>query len=443
MSSADPERHWSESFSAVAAARAGEPAWLEAARKTAIARFVELGFPTRRHEEWKYTNPAPIAKVEWTPAAAASVSRAALGALGLPLAEGPHLVFVNGRLATKLSSLAGLDPVVTLASHAQLLATDPGALEPHLASREPFDDRAFAALACAFATDGAFLRIPRDHTTERPIWLVFLSAPGAEPSASHPRFTVVAEASSRATIFEVHATIGAGAHLSNSLSEIRAGENARVDHVKLQLEGDGAIHLGHSAFHVDRNARLSSTLVSLGASTARHDIVVRLEGPGAECAIDGLYVATDGQHVDCRTTVDHRQPHGSSRELFKGVLSGKSRGIFNGRVIVRQGAQKTDAQQNNENLLFGFGAEVDSQPQLEIEADDVKCSHGSTIGQLDEDAIFYLRSRGIGEEAAKSLLVYAFASDIVGRIKVPELRRDLEEFLFTRLPKGEVVRQAV
>jgi len=433
MSDASPERHWSESFGAVAAARAGEPAWLEAARKTAIARFVELGFPTRRHEEWKYTNPAPIAKIGWTPAAARSVSRAALDALGLPLAEGPHLVFVNGSLAAELSSLAGLDPALTLASYGQMLASEPEAIEAHLVRTEPFDDRAFASLARAFATDGAFVRIPRDHSAERPIWLVFLSAPGAEPGASHPRFTVVAEASSRATIFEVHATIGDGAHLSNSLTEIRAGENAHVDHVKLQLEGDGAIHLGHGAFHADRNARVSSTLVSLGASTARHDVVALLDGPGAECAIDGLYVAIDGQHVDCRTTVDHRQPHGSSRELFKGVLAGKSRGIFNGRVIVRPGAQKTDAQQKNENLLLGPGAEIDSQPQLEIEADDVKCSHGSTIGQLDEDAVFYLRSRGIGEADAAAMLTRAFAAQITERVASAAFRERIEARVLARL----------
>jgi len=433
MSDAHPERHWSESFGATAASRAGEPAWLEAARKSAIARFVELGFPTRSHEEWKYTNPAPIAKVAWTSAATAPVSRAALDALGLPLTEGPHLVFVNGRLAMELSSVAGLEPAATLRSYRQMLASEPAAIETHLARTEPFDDRAFAALARAFATDGAFVRIPRDYVLERPIWLVFLSAPGAEPGASHPRFTVVAEPSSRATIYEVHATIGAGGHLASALTEIRVGENAQVDHVKLQLEGEGAIHLGHGALHIGRNARASSTLVSLGASIARHDIVALLDGPGAECVLEGLYVTSDGQHVDCRTTVDHRQPHGSSRELFKGVLSGKSRGIFNGRVIVRPGAQKTDAQQKNENLLLSLGAEADSQPQLEIEADDVKCSHGSTIGQLEEDAIFYLRSRGIGEAEAAAMLTRGFAAQICDRVASAAFREHIEALVLARL----------
>jgi Fe-S cluster assembly protein SufD len=433
MSDVTPERHWSETFGAAAADRAGEPAWLEAARKAAIARFALLGFPARGHEEWKYTNAAAIAKVAWAPAAAATVSRAALDALALPLGEDPHLVFVNGRLAAELSSVAGLDPEATLASYGQMLGREPAAIETHLARTEPFDDRAFAALASAFATDGAFVRIPRDHDGARPFWLVFLSVPGAAPSASHPRFTVIADASSRATIYEVHATVGGGAHLSNALTEIRAAANAQVDHVKLQIDGDAAIHLGHAAFHVDRDARISSTLVSLGARTARHDIVALLDGSGAECVLDGLYVAGDGQHVDCRTTVDHRQPHGSSRELFKGVLSGKSRGIFNGRVVVRKDAQKTDAQQKNENLLLGVGAEVDSQPQLEIEADDVKCSHGSTIGQLDEDAVFYLRSRGIGEAEAIALLTRGFAAQITERVASAAFRDRIEALVLTRL----------
>ena len=277
------------------------------------------------------------------------------------------------------------------------------------------------------------MRIPRDHETTRPIWLVFLSVPAAQPAASHIRFTVVAERSSHATICEVHATIGDGAALTNALTEIRAGENAQVDHVKLQNEGGGAIHLAQAAFRAERSARVSTTLVSLGAATSRHDVVALLDGPGAECAIDALTVATDGQHVDCRTTVDHRQPHGSSRELVKTLLAGRSRGIFNGKVIVRKDAQKTDAQQKNENLLLGAGAEVDSKPQLEIEADDVKCSHGSTIGQLEEDAVFYLRSRGIGEADAAALLTRGFAAQITERIASEALRTRVESLVLARL----------
>jgi Fe-S cluster assembly protein SufD len=436
VSDAAPERHWSEAFGATAASRSGEPAWLEASRKAALARFVELGFPTRRDEEWKYTNPAAIAKVAWQPAEPGRASRASLDALGLPLDGDPHLVFVNGRFAAELSSLADAEPQVTIASWAQLLATDPAVVQEHLDRDDALGDRAFAALARAFAPDGAFVRIPRDHVAARPIWLVFLTEPGAQPSASHPRFTVVAEPSSRATICEVHATAGGGAALANALGEIRVAENAQIEHVKLQLDGDDAIHLGQSAFHVARDARVATTLVTLGAATARHDVVARLDGPGAECTLDGLYVTRDGQHVDCRTTVDHRAPHGASREHYKGVLSGKSRGVFNGKVIVRPDAQRTDAQQKNDNLLLGEGPEVDSKPQLEIEADDVKCSHGSTIGQLDEDALFYLRSRGIGAIDAAALLTRGFVAQITERVPAGAFRDRVESLVLTRLFGG-------
>ena len=317
-----------------------------------------------------------------------------------------------------------------------MLASDPAAIEPHLVRTEPFDDRAFAALARAFANDGAFVRIPRDRERRARSGSSSLACRPRSPPRRTRASRSVAEESSRATICEVHATIGGGAALTNTLTEIRAGENAQVDHVKLQCEGDAAIHLAHAAFRADRSARVSTTLVSLGAATSRHDVVALLDGPGAECAIDGLTVATDGQHVDCRTTVDHRQPHGSSRELVKTLLAGRSRGIFNGKVIVRKDAQKTDAQQKNENLLLGGGAEVDSKPQLEIDADDVKCSHGSTIGQLDDDAVFYLRSRGIGEADAAALLTRGFAAQITERIASDAFRARVEALVLARLFGG-------
>lgn len=436
MSDASPERHWTELFAATAAGRAGEPGWLEASRKSAIARFAELGFPTRRDEEWKYTNPAPIAKVAWRPAAPAVVSPAQLGAAELPPCEGPRLTFVNGRFAADLSRLENVEPGLTVAPFQAILGRDAAALEPFATREEVQDDRAFAQLARAFAADGAFVRIARDHAPARPVELVFVSAPEAVPAAAHPRFAVLAEPGSRATVHEIHVTIGAGAHLTNALGEIRVGANAQLHHVKLLVEGPEITHLSHLTARAARDARLRSTLVSLGANTARHDIVATLDAEGAECDLDGLYVATDGQHVDNRTTVDHRKPHGSSRELYKGVLSGKSRGFFSGKVIVRPDAQKTDAQQKNDNLLLSADAEVSSKPQLEIEADDVKCSHGTTIGQLDENAIFYLRSRGIGTREAEALLTRAFTARILEPIESPSLRAHIETLVFARLFPG-------
>jgi Fe-S cluster assembly protein SufD len=434
MSDAAPERRWTELFAATAAARAGEPSFVEASRKAAIARFAELGFPTRRHEEWKYTNAASIAKLAWQPAAAARVSRAALGAHGLPL-EGPRLVFVNGRFDAALSD-ASADPRLVLASFADVAAREPAALEPFAARDDVLDDRAFAQLARAFADDGAFVRVPRDHAAAQPITLLFVSVPGPEPAAAHPRFAVVCEPGSQAAVHELHVSLGEGTQLTNALGEIRVGANAQLAHVKLLLEGAGVTHLAHTSLRAARDARVHSTLVSLGARTARHDVVAVLDAEGAECRLDGLYVTTDGQHVDNRTTVDHRRPHGTSRELFKGVLSGRSRGIFSGKVIVRPDAQQTDAQQKNDNLLLGGDAEVDSKPQLEIEADDVKCSHGTTIGQLEEDALFYLRSRGLGADAAAALLTRGFTAQITGAIASEALRERVDALVQARLFAG-------
>jgi Fe-S cluster assembly protein SufD len=432
VSDAAPERHWTELFAATAASRAGEPGWLEASRKAAIARFAELGIPARGHEEWKYTNAAAIAKVPWREASDVAVARDRLLATGLLDGAAPRLVFVNGRLSRELST--GAEPGVALST----FAGDPAALEPFAARDELFDDRAFAQLARALATDGAAVRIERGRAVAAPIWIVFVSAPGAAPVAAHPRFAVVAEPGSAATIHELHLGVGAGAgaHLANALGEIRVGDNAELRHVKIQLEGEGTTHLAHTALRAGRDARVRSTLVSLGARVARHDVVAVLEAEGALCELEGLYVARDGQHVDNRTTVDHRKPQGTSRELFKGVLSGRSRGVFSGKVIVRPDAQKTDAQQRNENLLLSRDAEVDSKPQLEIEADDVRCSHGTTIGQLEEEAVFYLRSRGIGETEAAALLTRGFAASILEPIAFEPLRERVLAIALERLFAG-------
>lgn len=430
MSDLLPERHWAELFAATEAARAGEPDWLASLRKNALARFAETGFPTRRDEDWKYTNPAPIAKIAWARAQDAAPARADLDALALPLAEGPCLAFVNGRHAPALSSVAA-DPHVAVTSFAALLRSDAAALERALAPNA--SDGAFALLARAFADDGAWVHVGAEHAADRPITLLFVSVPGAAPAAAHPRFVVTAAPGSRAAIHEIHVTLGAGAHLSNALGELVAGDNAQLAHVKLVLEGPEVVHLAHTRLVARRDARIASTFVSLGARIARHDIEAVLDAEGAECSLDGLYVAADGEHVDVRTLVDHRRPHGASRELVKGVLAGKSRGIFNGKIVVREGAQKTNAQQKNENLLLSRDAEVDSKPQLEIEADDVKCSHGSTIGQLDEDAIFYLRSRGVGERDAAAMLTQGFAAQILEPIANEALRERVLALALGRL----------
>lgn len=434
MSGSSPERHWTELFAATAAERSSEPGWLAAARKAAIARFAELGFPTRRDEAWKSTNPAPIAKVAWGLATAAGAARDVLAPF--PIGDDPLLVFVNGRFAPALSATVASDPALTVAPTSALLASDPALLERHLAPDAELGDRAFAALARAFAADGAFVRIPRSHAAARPIWLVFVTVPDAAPAATHTRFTVIAEEGSQATLHELHVGARGGPALVNVLGEMHAGANAQLRHLKLQLETPETIHLAQTALAAARDANVRSTLVSLGAAVARHDVLAILDGPGAECALDGLYVGAGSQHVAVQTTVDHREPHGASRELFKGILTDGSRGAFAGKVIVRRDAQKSDAQQKNENLLLSRDAQVDSKPQLEIEADDVRCSHGSTIGQLDENAVFYLRSRGLDESAASALLLRAFAAQVLEPIEHAAFRDAIEARVVAKLFAG-------
>ncbi|MCL4686616.1 Fe-S cluster assembly protein SufD [Myxococcota bacterium] len=437
MSTFSPERHWAEAFAAAADVRAGEPPWLEATRKGALARFAELGVPARKHEEWKYTRAERIANHPWQPAAAASIGAEALDELELPVAAAPRLVFVNGRLAPDLSRLDGLPPGVVATNAGALLPRDGAWLEPRLDVPVPFTDRAFAALAVAMAPDAAVVRIPRDVSVEATLWVLFVSAPGEDVAAS-PRLIVEAEPGAGLRLVELHASLGASRQLHNALTEIVAGAAASVEHLRLQLEGAGTTHVAHVHARVARDARYASRTIALGAELSRLDLVVTLAEEGAEATLDGLYVAAQTQHHESRTCVDHQRPHGTSRELYKGVLAGRARGVFSGKVLVRKDAQKSSAEQKNENLLLSRDAEVDSKPQLEIEADDVRCTHGSTIGQLDEDALFYLRARGLDAPAARALLVRGFLGEILAGVEDEALRESLEARALATLSRAGV-----
>ena len=418
-----------------------EPAGLTARRRQAISRFAELGFPTLRQEEWRLTNVAPVAQgsFRWPDGDPDAVAPSRL-ALHL-FAAAARLVFVDGRFAPRLSSVGDLPQGVIVASLAEVLAREPGRLEPWLGRFARFDRQPFVALNTAFLRDGAFLYIPRGAVTG-PIHLLFLSS-GEEgrPTLSFPRNLFVAGEGSQTAIVETYA--GEGPYFTAPVTELVAGPGALIDHYKVQRESLGAFHLATFQVQGERASVPSSHSISIGGALVRNDVNAVLDGEGIDCILNGLYFGDGRQVVDNHMRVEHAKPHCASHELYKGVLDGKSRAVFNGLIHVHKGAQKTDAKQSNRNLLLSRDAIANSNPQLEIFADDVKCTHGSTVGQLDEDAVFYLRSRGIGAEAARSLLTYAFASDIVERIKVEPVRRDLEEFLFARLPMGEVVRQAV
>jgi Fe-S cluster assembly protein SufD len=324
-------------------------------------------------------------------------------------------------------------------SLAEALREHPGQVEPHLARHARYQDQPFIALNTGFVWDGAFVAVGRGVALDRPVHLVFASTASAEPTMSYPRALVVAETSSRLTLVESYVGLEEDAYLTDAVTEVVLGENAKIDHYKLVREGGSAFHVGALQVHMARSSTFRSHFVTLAGGWVRNEARAVLDGEGCECTLNGLYLAAGRQHVDNHTVIDHARPHCASHELYKGILDGHAHGVFNGKIFVRQDAQKTDAKQTNQTLLLSDDATIDTKPQLEIFADDVKCTHGATVGQLDADSIFYLQSRGIGREAARALLTYAFANDIVRRIDVEPVRARLEESLLARqnLPLDE------
>jgi Fe-S cluster assembly protein SufD len=442
---------------------AAGPAWLNEVRKAALHRFADLGFPTTRLEEWKYTSVAPIAGAAFQPAARAATPEATetLRSSCCFDLDCSRLVFVNGHFRAEFSSLAGLPRGIRAGSLAEALASGAPELEQHLARYADFQNQAFVALNTAFIDDGAFIEIPRGLVVEKPIYVLFVSAApnGNPPAVSFPRTLILAGRESQASFIEgyiglddapsfralggalplaAHSPHAAkeGIYFTNAVTEIVAGENAVVEYGKFQQEGAAAFHVATVQVRQERSSTVSTRTFTFGGALVREDLNIVLAGEGANAHLDGLYITLGQQHVDHHTTIDHAQPHCDSRELYKGVLEGRSSAVFNGRVIVRKDAQKTDSKQSNKNLLLSEDAVINTKPQLEIFADDVKCTHGATIGQVDQEAIFYLRSRGIGRDEARSLLTYAFANEIIDRVKHAPLRDRLREALFVRMGRG-------
>jgi Fe-S cluster assembly protein SufD len=427
-----------------------DPRWLTEIRRAGMERFHEMGFPTVRDDAWKYTNVAPIRKVPFEPAPEAGpIAAPGRGQRPhpgpLPEGEGEiQVVFVNGRYSRALSSARGRPDGLEVKSLKEVLGERPEWAEPYL-GRIARDGNAFAAINAAFLEDGAFVRLPARTAVERPIHLIFLSEPVFGPTLSHPRNLVIAEPGSQASLVETFIGTAGELYFTNAVTEVVLGEGAVLDFSRLEREGDAAFHISTIAVSQGRDSHFTSHSISLGGALARNDLNVRLDAEGAECTLNGLFLGSGSQLLDNHTLIDHAKPHGTSRELYKGIMNGKSRGIFHGTIIVRPDAQKTDAMQTNKNLLLSKEALVNSEPALEIFADDVKCRHGSTIGQLDAAAMFYLRSRGIGEQEARDLLVYAFASDVASRIRVAPLRSFVERQLGLRLPGSgaRAVRQVI
>ena len=413
-----------------------DPRWLAAIRRVGMDRFRDMGFPTVHDEAWRYTNVAPIRTVPFELAVAKESPGQRPHPAPLAWGEGVQLVFINGRYSRALSSSGSRPAGLEVASLKDVLEQDPESAEPHLA-KIARDGNAFAAINAAFLDDGAFVRIPARTAVAHPIHLVFLSEPVLGPTVSHPRILVIAEAGSQAHIVETYMGTAGALYFTNAVTEVILGEGAVLDFSKLERESDAAFHVATTEVSQGRDSSFTSHSILLGGALARNDLNVRLDAEGAGCTLNGLFIGSGTQHLDNHTLIDHAKPHGTSRELYKGIMDGQSRGVFNGTIIVRPDAQKTDAMQTNKNLLLSKDALVNSKPALEIFADDVKCRHGSTIGQLDDAAMFYLRSRGIGDQEARDLLVYAFASDVASRIRVAPLRAFVEAHLGLRLPRGD------
>jgi Fe-S cluster assembly protein SufD len=413
---------------------AAQPRWMGQARDSAMAQFERLGFPTTKIEQWRFTSVAPIAERTF------ALAKDGIAAGGIPQTQAlsapiAHAVCVNGRFAPQLSRLDGLPKGVQLVGLEAAIASHPTLVEPYLAKLSLTQTNAFTSLNTAFLRDGLVLIIPARAVIEQPIEVTFASVSEGGGSVSHPRFLIVAGEASQATVLERYS--GKGGAFTNAVSEVWVGPNAVVDHYKLQEEPADSFHIAGMFLHCARGGTFSSHSLTFGGGLVRNDVVATLAGEGIDCTLNGLYVGRGTQLIDNHTTIDHAMPHCGSHEIYKGILGDRARAVFNGKIIVRPDAQKTDAKQTNKALLLSDEANINSKPELEIFANDVKCTHGAAIGQLDDAAMFYLRSRGLGVSESRAMLVHAFAGDILNRVKIAPVRQYLEEILMARLPHVE------
>ncbi len=409
--------------------------WVQDLRDKAAVRFAALGFPTVRDEDWRFTNVAPIASTEFQVAGNAVVRLSDLEPL--PYRTAPYrITMVNGHFSAELSRLHNLPKGVRAGSLAAAASEHSDVVPRYYGQLAEFHGRSFVALNTALAGDGAYLYIPEGAIIETPIEILFISAgEDASVAMSQARTLIVAGERSQVRVVETYAALRGGTYFTNAVTEVFAGENAIVDHYKVQQEGVEAFHVATMQINAQRSANVSTHSFSLGGKLVRNDVNAVLDGEGAEVTLNGLYLADGDRLVDNHTVIDHAKAHCPSHEIYKGIIGGNARAIFNGKIIVRQDAQKTDAKQTNRALLLSDSASINTKPQLEIFADDVKCTHGATIGQLDEEAIFYLRARGLTHFEARDLLIHAFAGEVIDRVKIEDLRRGLEAELYAQLAK--------
>lgn len=423
---------YSEAFAALGGG--GPPAWLADLRKAALAEFSTLGFPTTRNEDWHFTSVTPIAERTFRsakpPSGAPPLTELLEAVTGDP--AWPRAVFVNGSFDGSLSSLGGLPQGVRVNTLTAALKEEPEFMAAHLGKLATFDAQAFTAFNTAFAQDGLVVRVPRELKVPLPLHIIHVADAQAAGCMLHPRLLVMVEELAEFAIVESFVSFNGTEYFTNSVAEATVGNGARLHHYKVQRESREAFHVGTMQVAQGRSSLFHSFSYASGAALSRTNIYAKLLGEGAEVQLNGLYLIDGSQHADHQTFVEHIAPSCASRELYKGIVDGDAHGVFNGKVFVDPEAQKTDGKQSNHTLLLSPTARVDSKPQLEIFADDVKCTHGSTVGRLDEIALFYMKSRGIGAENARALLTYAFAAEVLETVELDALRDGLEHIAFQR-----------
>ncbi|MGZ7061091.1 MAG: Fe-S cluster assembly protein SufD [Candidatus Angelobacter sp.] len=429
-----PEKYL-EIFDQFSNRAAAQPRWLQSLRQDAFARFSETGFPTTHDEDWRFTNVAAVANTAFELAGPETVGREQLETFGASQFA-CHLVFVNGLFSKEFSTIAPFAKGVKVGSLAAHLKNDPAGLEPHLGRYLNTQRDPFAALNTAFIDDGAFVYVPRGVVVEAPICVLYVTVPGTTPTMNQPRNLIVAEEDSQVTVVEDYVSLGEGTTFSNAATELVAGDNANVSHYMVVREGDQAYNFSTLRIQQGRDANVATHSLLLSGALVRNNVHPVLAGEGSHCLINGLFMANGRQHMDNYMLVEHASPHCDSRQFYNGILNGQSHGVFHGRIIVHKDAQKTDAKQTNRNLLLSDDAQIDTKPQLEIYADDVKCTHGATIGQFDDNALFYLRSRGLAEAAARHVLLLAFANECLDRMNSPQIREHLEKLVVAGMPEA-------
>ncbi len=417
-----------------------EPMWVHQIRHQALERFTQLGFPTARrgNEKWKYTNVAPIANATFEypfDFDLNGVKASDIRQLAPWDDSWTTLAFVNGHYCQPLSASPAQANGINVTNLADALLTDGDAAREHLTRYASVEDDAFTALNTAFLKDGAFVHVPPGDSPGSPLHLLYLTTGEAQPTVSYPRTLVLAGRQSKVTIIESYISLSRARHFTDAVTEIVVGEGAEVEHYRVLADSQQDFHVGVTRVHQSQDSRFSSASFAKGSALARNDFLVVLDAPGSSCFLNGLYMTSGTQHIDNYINIDHVKPHTTSRLYYKGILDGKSRAVFGGTVLVRRDAQKADAQQTDKNLILSEDAEVDSKPSLLIYADDVKCGHGATAGHVDEDSLFYMRSRGLDIETASRLLIHGFASEIIETVQLEPSRAYLERTFLEALPE--------